>query len=231
MKIRFDHGTPAPQRNHLREHSVDRSAEKGWELLETGELIRKAEEEGYKAGRRKGQSTSPVPWGGFPLVGATLVVALPVQATEIDRGPPRDSDAMSRRSTGSGLVRAEEGTHTRGAPTEFECAAGPIPRIPAETRCSSVTYSRYALSECLVRRAQPRFRCRVGLSPWTVDVPNLVEGQTADDPEATGERYEYRVLQKTIEADPALGPVSQKDAGPSSSVTTRLPDRARQIIF
>ena len=34
MKILFDHGTPAPQRNHLREHAVDRSAEKGWELLE-----------------------------------------------------------------------------------------------------------------------------------------------------------------------------------------------------
>ena len=115
MKIRFDHGTPAPQRNHPREHSVDRSAEKGWELLETGELIRKAEEEGYKAGRRKGQSTSPVRWDGFPLAAATLVVALPVQATEIDRGPPRDSHAMSRRSTGSGLVGAEEGTH-KGRP-------------------------------------------------------------------------------------------------------------------
>ncbi len=48
MKILFDDGTPAPLRNHLREHSVDRSAEKGWELLENGELIRKAEEEGYK---------------------------------------------------------------------------------------------------------------------------------------------------------------------------------------
>ena len=48
MKILFDHGTPAPLRNHLREHSVDRSAEKGWELLENGELNRKAEEEGYK---------------------------------------------------------------------------------------------------------------------------------------------------------------------------------------
>ena len=48
MKILFDHGTPAPLRNHLREHSVDRSAEKRWELLENGELIRKAEEEGYK---------------------------------------------------------------------------------------------------------------------------------------------------------------------------------------
>ena len=48
MKILFDHGTPAPLRNHLQEHSVDRSAEKGWELLENGELIRKAEEEGYE---------------------------------------------------------------------------------------------------------------------------------------------------------------------------------------
>ena len=48
MKILFDHGTPAPLRHHLREHSVDRSAQKGWELLENGELIRKAEEEGYE---------------------------------------------------------------------------------------------------------------------------------------------------------------------------------------
>ena len=48
MKILFDHGTPAPLRHHLPEHSVDRSAEKGWELLENGELIRKAEEEGYQ---------------------------------------------------------------------------------------------------------------------------------------------------------------------------------------
>ena len=48
MKVLFDHGTPAPLRHHLREHSVDRSAEKGWELLENGELIRKAEAEGYE---------------------------------------------------------------------------------------------------------------------------------------------------------------------------------------
>ena len=57
MKILFDHGTPAPLRNHLREHSVDRSAEKGWELLENGELIRKAEEEGYKVIVTTDQST------------------------------------------------------------------------------------------------------------------------------------------------------------------------------
>lgn len=48
MKILFDHGTPSPLRNHLREHSVDRSAERGWELLENGELIRRAEAEGYE---------------------------------------------------------------------------------------------------------------------------------------------------------------------------------------
>lgn len=48
MKILFDHGTSAPLRRHLTEHSVDRSAERGWELLENGELIRKAEEEGYE---------------------------------------------------------------------------------------------------------------------------------------------------------------------------------------
>ena len=47
MKILFDHGTPAPLRRHLRGHVVDRSAERGWELLENGELISKAEDEGY----------------------------------------------------------------------------------------------------------------------------------------------------------------------------------------
>ncbi len=48
MKILFDRGTPASLRQYLPGHSVDRSAEKGWELLENGELIRKAQEEGYR---------------------------------------------------------------------------------------------------------------------------------------------------------------------------------------
>ena len=48
MKILFDHGTPAALRRHLEEHTVDRSAEKGWELLGNGELIRRAEEDGYQ---------------------------------------------------------------------------------------------------------------------------------------------------------------------------------------
>ena len=47
MKVLFDHGTPAALRRHLGEHVVDRSAEKGWELLGNGELIRRAEEDGY----------------------------------------------------------------------------------------------------------------------------------------------------------------------------------------
>lgn len=47
MKILFDHGTPAALRRHLSEHSIDRSAERGWELLENGELIVSAEEDGY----------------------------------------------------------------------------------------------------------------------------------------------------------------------------------------
>ena len=48
MKILFDHGTPAPLRRHLEGHHVDRSAERGWGQLENGELIRRAEEEGYE---------------------------------------------------------------------------------------------------------------------------------------------------------------------------------------
>ena len=48
MKILFDHGTPAALRRHLREHSVSRSAERGWERMENGELIRNAEAEGYE---------------------------------------------------------------------------------------------------------------------------------------------------------------------------------------
>ena len=47
MKVLFDHGTPAPLRRHLPGHTVDRSAENGWDRLENGELIQKAEEEGY----------------------------------------------------------------------------------------------------------------------------------------------------------------------------------------
>ena len=48
MKILFDHGTPAPLRRHLRGHSVDTAAEKGWDSLANGDLIDRAEQEGYE---------------------------------------------------------------------------------------------------------------------------------------------------------------------------------------
>lgn len=48
MRIQFDHGTPAPLRRHLPEHRVDRSAEKGWEMLENCDMIQRAEEDGYE---------------------------------------------------------------------------------------------------------------------------------------------------------------------------------------
>lgn len=35
-------------RHHLTGHLVDRFAENGWEMLENGELIRRAEEAGYR---------------------------------------------------------------------------------------------------------------------------------------------------------------------------------------
>ena len=57
----------------------------------------------------------------IPIVGATLVVALPVQTAEIGRGPLRDCRVMSRRSAGSGSVPTEEGTH-KGRP--YGCLDG-----------------------------------------------------------------------------------------------------------
>ena len=54
VKILFDHGTPAALRRHLREHTVSRSAERGWERMENGELIRNAEAEGVRGDRDHG---------------------------------------------------------------------------------------------------------------------------------------------------------------------------------
>lgn len=48
MKILFDHGTPAPLRRDLHEHTVDTAAEKGWDSLLNGELLDRAEQEGYE---------------------------------------------------------------------------------------------------------------------------------------------------------------------------------------
>ena len=49
VNILFEHGNPVPLRPHLREYSVDCSAEMGeWELPENGELLRTAREDGYE---------------------------------------------------------------------------------------------------------------------------------------------------------------------------------------
>jgi hypothetical protein len=49
MRILFDQGTPVPLRRHLHPHTVDTLAERGWSELENGELLDRAEAEGYQA--------------------------------------------------------------------------------------------------------------------------------------------------------------------------------------
>ena len=48
MRILFDHGTPAPLRQHLAGHTVDTAAERGWQRLENGELLDQVERHGYE---------------------------------------------------------------------------------------------------------------------------------------------------------------------------------------
>lgn len=48
MRILFDQGTPAPQRRHLHPNPVDTTAERGWSMISNGELLQRAEEEGYE---------------------------------------------------------------------------------------------------------------------------------------------------------------------------------------
>ena len=48
MKVLFDQGTPVPLRRHLMEHFVSTVSEKGWSDLDNGDLIEKAEQEGFE---------------------------------------------------------------------------------------------------------------------------------------------------------------------------------------
>lgn len=48
MKILFDQGTPVPLRKYLAEHSVDTTFEQSWPDLKNGELLNKAEKNGYQ---------------------------------------------------------------------------------------------------------------------------------------------------------------------------------------
>ncbi len=44
MLIPFDHGKPAPLRSFLKDHTVKKTKDLGWDTLSNGELLRAAEE-------------------------------------------------------------------------------------------------------------------------------------------------------------------------------------------
>lgn len=49
MRVLFDQGTPVPLRDHLSRHSVRTAFELGWSALKNGELLARAEAEGFEA--------------------------------------------------------------------------------------------------------------------------------------------------------------------------------------
>lgn len=49
MKILFDQGTPVPLRRFLAAHEILTAFERGWGVLQNGELLRAAEAEGFAA--------------------------------------------------------------------------------------------------------------------------------------------------------------------------------------
>jgi hypothetical protein len=48
MQVLFDQGTPVPLRRYLAPHIVVTVFEKGWSILQNGELLRMAEHEGFE---------------------------------------------------------------------------------------------------------------------------------------------------------------------------------------
>jgi hypothetical protein len=48
MLILFDHGTPAPLRSFLKDHTVKKTKDLGWDTLSNGELLRSAEEAAFE---------------------------------------------------------------------------------------------------------------------------------------------------------------------------------------
>jgi predicted nuclease of predicted toxin-antitoxin system len=49
MKLLFDQGTPVPLRDHLPKHTVETAYEKGWSKLKNGDLLTRAESDGFDA--------------------------------------------------------------------------------------------------------------------------------------------------------------------------------------
>jgi hypothetical protein len=48
MLILFDHGTPAPLAAFLKDHTVKKTKDLGWDTLTNGELLGVAEEAGFQ---------------------------------------------------------------------------------------------------------------------------------------------------------------------------------------
>ena len=48
MRILFDQGTPVPLRELLNSHHVETAFERGWSTLTNGELLARAENEGFE---------------------------------------------------------------------------------------------------------------------------------------------------------------------------------------
>ena len=44
----FDQGTPVPIRRFLKEHTAQTTAQRGWDKLKNGDLLRAAEEAGFE---------------------------------------------------------------------------------------------------------------------------------------------------------------------------------------
>src|SRR5712664_3848852 len=47
MFVLFDQGTPVPIRPFLKEHTVQTTAQRGWDKLKNGELLKAAEDAGF----------------------------------------------------------------------------------------------------------------------------------------------------------------------------------------
>ena len=49
MKLLFDQGTPVPLKSHLSKHHVETAADRKWSHLSNGDLLDRAEKEGFDA--------------------------------------------------------------------------------------------------------------------------------------------------------------------------------------
>jgi len=47
MRVLFDQATPVPLRRYLKGHNVGTTAQRGWDRLRNGDLLKAAEEDGF----------------------------------------------------------------------------------------------------------------------------------------------------------------------------------------